>query len=181
ATELDLEFLRNYGADTGAHDELVDAAGNVRPHWKPFLAALASLTPAEQAQRADRLNRRVREMGIAHDIFADPTSPGKRWEVDFVPLIFSSAEWHTLEKALIQRARLLNAILADAYGDQQLLREGLIPPALIFADPAFLSPCHGIQPAPGYLQFYAVDLARETDGSWRVIDNHTETPAGVGY
>ena len=75
ATELDLEFLRNYArADTGAHDELIDAAGNVRPHWKPFLTALAELSPIEQTLRAGRLNRRVREMGIAHDIFADPTS-----------------------------------------------------------------------------------------------------------
>ena len=82
---------------------------------------------------------------------------------------------------MIQRARLLNAVLADAYGAQQLLRDGLIPPALLFSDPAFLSPCHGIDPNAGYLHFYAIDLAREADGSWRVIDNHTETPAGVGY
>ena len=71
----------------------MDATGVVRPHWRPFLAAFAELPAAEQTQRAERLNRRVREMGIAHDIFADPTSPGKRWEVDLVPLIFSSSEW----------------------------------------------------------------------------------------
>lgn len=179
---LDPTLLADYArACSGAHDELIDASGEVRPHWQTFVAALAALPVAEQAQRAERLNRRVREMGIAHDIFADPASPGKRWEVDLVPLIFSSTEWQALEKAIIQRARLLNAILADAYGEQRLLREGLVPPALIFSDPAFLTPCHGINPAAGYLHFYALDLAREADGSWRVIDNHTETPAGVGY
>jgi len=164
--QLDRGLLADYSRlrDSG-FDELVDANGAVRPHWQAFLAALAELPSAEQVQRAEHLNRRVREMGIAHDIFADPTSPGKRWEVDFVPLIFSSADWHALEAALVQRARLLNAILADTYGDQQLLRDGLIPPALIFSDPAFLGPCHGIKPAPGHLQFYAIDLARETDGS----------------
>jgi uncharacterized circularly permuted ATP-grasp superfamily protein/uncharacterized alpha-E superfamily protein len=182
ATELDQQLLHNYArADTGAHYELIDAAGNVRPHWQPFLSALSGLSPIEQTLRAGRLNRRVREMGIAHDIFADPTSPGKRWEVDLVPLIFSSGEWRALEKAIVQRARLLNSILADAYGEQRLLRDGLIPPALINSDPAFLTPCHGINPAAGYLHFYAIDLAREADGSWRVIDSHTETPAGVGY
>jgi uncharacterized circularly permuted ATP-grasp superfamily protein/uncharacterized alpha-E superfamily protein len=181
-SELDRGLLAGYARlRSGGYDELMDADGHVRPHWQGFLAALAELPATEQAQRADQLNRRVREMGIAHDIFADPTSPGKRWEVDFVPLIFSSAEWSTLEAALIQRARLLNAVLADAYGAQQLLRDGLIPPALLFSDPAFLSPCHGIDPNAGYLHFYAIDLAREADGSWRVIDNHTETPAGVGY
>ena len=180
--ELDRGLLAGYSRlRNGGYDELMDANGEVRPHWEAFLAALADLPPAERAQRAERLNRRVREMGIAHDIFADPTSPGKRWEVDLVPLILSSGEWHALEAALIQRARLLNTILADVYGEQKLLREGLIPPALLFSDPAFLSPCHGIAPSSGHLHFYAIDLAREVDGSWRVIDNHTETPAGVGY
>lgn len=180
--QLDQGLLAGYAqARNGAHDELLDASGNVRPHWQPFLDALAVLPQAEQAERAERLNRRVREMGIAHDIFADPAAPGKRWEVDLVPLILASSEWHRLEKAILQRTRLMNAILADVYGEQQLLRDGLVPPALVFSDPAFLPPCHGIKPAAGYLQFYAVDLAREADGSWRIIDNHTETPAGVGY
>ncbi len=163
------------------YDELIDRSGAVRPHWRPFLAALAELTPGDRAHRADRLNRRVREMGIAHDIFADPTDAGKRWEVDLVPLIFSSADWQPLEAALIQRARLFNAVLADIYGEQRLMRDGLIPPTLIFADPAYLSACQNMQPAAGHLQFCAVDLARDVDGKWRVIDNHMETPAGVGY
>lgn len=179
---LDRGLLAGYAkAREGAYDELLDAAGDVRPHWQPFIEALAALPPAEQAERAERLNRRVREMGIAHDIFADPAAPGKRWEVDLVPLILARNDWQAIERALLQRTRLMNAILADVYGEQKLMRDGSIPPGLIFSDPAFLTPCHGIQPAAGYLQFYAVDLAREADGSWRVIDNHTETPAGVGY
>jgi uncharacterized circularly permuted ATP-grasp superfamily protein/uncharacterized alpha-E superfamily protein len=174
--------LANYACSRGSdYDELMDAAGEVRPHWAKFLASLAELPAAEQARRAERLNRRVREMGIAHDIFADPTQPGKRWDVDLVPLIFSSSEWRYLEAALVQRARLLNALLADIYGAQKLLREGAVPPALVFSDPAYLSACQNIQPGAGHLQFYAVDLARGPNGAWRVIDNHTETPAGVGY
>jgi uncharacterized circularly permuted ATP-grasp superfamily protein/uncharacterized alpha-E superfamily protein len=168
-------------ARTGTYDELIDAAGNVRPHWRKFITALEELSHDDQAQRAERLNRRVREMGIAHDIFADPSQPGKRWDVDLVPLIFSGEQWRALEAALIQRARLMNAIVADTYGEQRLMRDGLIPPALIFSDTAYLSACQDILPAAGHLQFYAVDLAREADGEWRVIDNHTETPAGVGY
>ena len=75
--ELDRGLLAGYSRlRNGGYDELMDASGEVRPHWEAFLAALADLPPAERAQRAERLNSRVREMGIAHDIFADPTSPG---------------------------------------------------------------------------------------------------------
>jgi len=165
----------------GAYDELLDATGDVRPHWVKFLSELAELSPDEQALRADRLNRRVREMGIAHDIFADPTDAGKLWKVDLVPFVFSSTEWRSLEVALVQRARLFNAIIADTYGDQRLMREGLVPPALVFSDSSYLTACQNIEPRAGHLQFYAVDLARGWDGNWRVIDNHTETPAGVGF
>ncbi len=182
ALPTDADFLTSYAnRRTGGYDELMDASGEVRPHWSRFLASLSELPAAEQTHRAERLNRRVREMGIAHDIFADPTQPGKRWEVDLVPLIFSSSEWRFLEAALMQRARLLNAILADVYGEQRLMREGALPPALVLADPAYLSACQNIQPDAGHLQFYAVDLARDPAGTWRVVDNHTETPAGVGY
>ena len=162
--ELDRGLLAGYARlRNGGYDELMDASGEVRPHWEAFLAALAELPAAERSQRAERLNSRVREMGIAHDIFADPTSPGKRWEVDLVPLMLSSSEWHALEAALIQRARLLNAVLADVYGEQKLLRQGLIPPTLLFSDPAFLNPCHGITPSSGHLQFYAIEWrARST-------------------
>ena len=78
ALPADAGSLANYaGLRTGGYDELMDASGAVRPHWSKFLASLAELPAAEQAHRAERLNRRVREMGIAHDIFADPTAPGK--------------------------------------------------------------------------------------------------------
>jgi len=165
----------------GGYDELMDANGEVRPHWRNFIAALSALPRDEQIQRADGLNRRVREMGIAHDIFSDPTQTGTRWQIDLVPLIVGFEEWCTLQEAIVQRARLFNAILADVYGSQRLMRDGLIPPGLVFADTAYLSACQNVMPESGHLQFYAVDLARDTSGRWRVIDNHTETPAGAGY
>ena len=176
------DFLDAYAKmRNGGYDELMDGSGAIRQHWLPLLAGLAGLSHQERLQRAERLNRRVREMGISHDIFSDPTEAGKRWAVDLVPLIFSSAEWRPLEAALIQRARLFNAVLADVYGEQRLMREGLVPPGLIYSDPSYLSACQNIQPESGHLQFYAVDLARDLSGTWRVIDNHMETPAGVGY
>ena len=91
-------------------------------------------------------------------------------------------EWAQIERAVIQRATLLNAMLADLYGQQQLLHERRIPPALVFANPHFLRPCHGIKPRGGvYLHSYAVDLARSPDGRWWVTSDRTQAPSGIGY
>ena len=165
----------------GGFDELTDAAGSVRPHWNDFLRAITALDPSTRSLRMEQLNARVRETGIAHDIYADPASTSQPWRVDLVPLIVAPEEWRRLERALLQRARLFAKLLADLYGPQRLLASGAIPHQLVFTDPSFLRPCHGLNPSGGLIQFFAADLARAPDGSWRVIDTHTETPAGIGY
>ncbi len=168
-------------AGSHGYDEMLDANGAVRPHWRTLLAALAALPEGERNARAAGMDRRVREMGIAYDIFADPNTASQRWRLDLAPVVFSNAEWRWLEAALVQRARLFDALLSDLYGEQTLMREGAVPPELVFSDSAFLRPCQGILPNAGGLQFYAADLARGADGQWRVIDNHTETLAGAGF
>jgi uncharacterized circularly permuted ATP-grasp superfamily protein/uncharacterized alpha-E superfamily protein len=163
------------------YDELLDNAGNVRPHWKALVASLSDLSDGERETRAARLDRRVRETGIAYDIFADPNAAPQRWTLDLAPLVISEREWQWLETALIQRARLFDALLNDVYGAQHLLRQGLVPAELVFSDSAYLRPCADILPNAGGLMFYAADLARGEDGQWRVIDSHTETLAGIGF
>ncbi|MEO0588777.1 MAG: circularly permuted type 2 ATP-grasp protein, partial [Planctomycetota bacterium] len=82
----------------------------------------------------------------------------------------------------MQRARVLNMVLADLYGPQRLLTEGLLPPELVFAHPHFLRPCHGIAvPGDQHLILYAADLARNPDGSWWVVNDRTQAPSGAGY
>ena len=91
-------------------------------------------------------------------------------------------EWKALEAAIIQRATLFNSILADLYGPQRLLREGLLPAELVFPNPAFLRACWGIEPPGGvFLHIYAADLARSPDGQWWVLADRTQAPSGAGY
>jgi len=175
------DLAAGYRPETGGYDELMGATGAVQAHWQALLAALNALTPEARQDRFERLNMRVRETGIAHDLFADPNDASPPWRVDFMPLILPAAEWRVLEAALIQRAELFERIVADVYGPQQLMASGQIPPSLIFNDPSFLRACHGLPGGSGYLQFLATDVARGADGLWRVIDTHTETPAGIGY
>lgn len=179
--ELPADIAEGYEAGAGVYDELVGATGTIQPHWLPLLAALNKLGPQARADRYERLDMRVRETGIAHDLFVDPAEPAPPWRVEFMPLILPAAEWRLLEKAVVQRAQLFEKIVADVYGGQLLMAAGHIPPALVFSDPSFLRPCYNLPPRGGYLQFLSVDVARGPDGRWRVIDTHAETPAGIGY
>ncbi|MFM9938961.1 MAG: circularly permuted type 2 ATP-grasp protein [Hyphomicrobiaceae bacterium] len=168
-------------APSGVFDELVGLDGVVGPHWQPVLAGLDALPHQQRMERIERINARVRETGIAHDLFADPSRTLQPWRLDLVPLVIPAAAWTHIETAVIQRARLLEAMLADVYGPQDTLARGLIPPELIFSDPAYLRACQTVAPGAGRIQFFAADLARGPDGSWRVVDTHVETPAGIGY
>lgn len=186
AGEPHAHLFASYRQAAGAHDEAVDSSGNVRPHWLSFIkamnaAGLSGYAASSYAVLADRLNRQARESGIAHDVFAGRSAPAQRWKIDPIPLIISPDQWSWLETALPQRARLLDAILSDAYGSQTLLQSGKIPPQLLFSDPAFLTPLVGHTGQGAHLRFYAADLARGPDGSWRVLDNHAETTAGLGF
>jgi len=175
------DIAMGYQAGVGVYDELLGADGTIQSHWLPLLASLNALEPQARAERLDRLNTRVRETGIAHDLFVDPNEPAPPWQVEFMPLILPAAEWRFLERAVIQRARLFEMIVADIYGPQRLMADGHIPPSLVFNDPSFLRPCYNLPPRGGYLQFFSMDVAREARGGWRVIDTHAETPAGIGY
>jgi uncharacterized circularly permuted ATP-grasp superfamily protein/uncharacterized alpha-E superfamily protein len=91
-------------------------------------------------------------------------------------------EWRMIEEGIIQRAQLLNLILEDLYGAQELLANGRFPPELVYANPAFLRPMVGVRvPAHSYLHMLAVDLARSPDGNWWVLSDRTQAPSGSGY
>jgi uncharacterized circularly permuted ATP-grasp superfamily protein/uncharacterized alpha-E superfamily protein len=176
------DLLDKYSpSQTTSYDELLSSDGKPRRHWQPLLNELNALTDADRKAMAVRLDRRVRETGIAYDIFADPTQSAQKWQLDLVPIVFSAAEWRWLERALVQRAQLFDRVLNDLYGNQTLIRDGHLPADLVFSDSAYLHALRSVLPRAGGLRFYAADLARGADGQWRVIDNHAETLAGVGF
>ncbi len=180
---LDASFLMSgYRQTTGVYDEMSEASGALRPHWERYIQSLSALGPSELAHRWQTARKRIRDNGVTYNVYGDPMGMDRPWILDAIPLIIPSDEWQRLEAGLIQRAHLLNWILTDLYGPQRLLHEGHIPPALLFANPGFLRPCHAV-PVPGnsYLHLLAVDLARSPDGQWWVIADRTQAPSGAGY
>ncbi len=163
-------------------DEFLDGEGHVRPHWKRLAAGLRRIGHAEFRKRAEVGQRLIQANGITYNVYGDPQGKERPWRMDPIPLLIGGDEWRQIERAVIQRAQLLNALLADLYGSQRLLRDRLLPPELVYANPSFLRPSHGIVPRQGvFLQNYAVDLARAPNGHWWVIADRTQAPSGLGY
>ena len=153
-----------------------------REHWQPLIDALDITGPDMLKQRQDRVRRMRHEDGATFNPFDDPTGQRIPWALEMIPLLLTTKEWADLEAGLIQRAILLEKILADTYGPQNLLKDGQIPPELIFANPNFLHACHDIQPAGNrFLIYYAADLYRGADGRFRVFRDFGANPAGLGY
>jgi uncharacterized circularly permuted ATP-grasp superfamily protein/uncharacterized alpha-E superfamily protein len=175
--------LAGYDPDPRRYDELRDEHGAVRPHWRELIDRLCTDRAHEIARRALELTRRlIVENGVAYNVYSDPQGADRPWALDPLPLVLSSEEWRGIEAGVAQRARILEALLADLYGPQRLLAEGLVPPELPFGHLNFLWPCHGLAPRGGrYLHVYAADLARAPDGHWWLLADRTQAPSGAGY
>ena len=175
-------LLSGYKRAAGAFDELLSKDGEIFPHYAKLMGELEAFGAAELLRRTDACQRFVREHGITYNVYGDPRGMERPWQLDPVPFVIAPEEWHALETGLIQRATLLNKILADCYGAQDLIRSRWLSPALVFGQPDFLRPCHGIRvPGDSFLHFYAADLSRSPDGRWWVVSDRTQIPTGAGY
>lgn len=175
-------LLESYLSAPDGFDEMLDAAGVPRAHWRAMLDSLEHEPPDMMRQRHEMVQRQVRENGVTYNVRADADGLQRPWDLNVLPLILPHEEWAGIEAAVIQRARLLNKILGDVYGPQEMLREGLLPPALVHGHAGFLRPCHGMGHHDDIaLHFYAVDLARAPDGRWWVLADRTQAPSGAGY
>lgn len=166
----------------GAYNEAFSASGRPREHWQQLIGALQG----RGASALHKVHLRAQQMrhddGATINPFDDPARRSTSWDLDPVPMVISAAQWHDIEAGLIQRAQLLEQILADIYGPQKLLKSGQLPVELVFANPNFLYSCHNIRPAgKRFLTFYCADLYRAEDGHFRVLRDYAANPSGSGY
>src|SRR5580698_10748281 len=134
------QFVSGYRPLPGVFDEMMDNDGRVRPHWQPFLSMLAALGGDEINRRFAAADRYLRDSGVFYRVYEDAAGIERPWPLSHVPLIIEPNEWRELQTGLVQRAELLEAVLADAYGPASLTGEGRLPAALIAGNPEFLRP-----------------------------------------
>lgn len=161
---------------------MLDGSGQPRAHWRTLLDSMAHEAPDVMRKRTESVQRQVRENGVTYNVYTDDKGVQRPWDLNVLPMILPHGEWAGIEAAVIQRATLMNRLLIDVYGEQKMLAERLLPPALIHGHAGFLRPCHGMQHKDGVaLHFYAIDLARAPNGGWWAVADRTQAPSGAGY
>ena len=160
-------------------DEVVGPDGSLRSAWKGIADVAVDLTAAD----VDRIDGEITTL-LADDgvTYGGPGAGPQPWRLDPMPLVLDAATWTRLEVGLAQRAELLNALMADLYGPQRLLADGVIPAAVVFGHSGFLRPLArrtGFDAQP--LVLTSTDLGRDATGEWRVLTDRVQAPSGLGY
>ncbi len=191
AALIDALALLAKRAPAGHYDSLRDGE-TLRPNWRTFFDNAVKMLPAnnrspesvlaELDELQKTLARKIDNNGITYNLYSDAVSQPRPWSLDLLPMIIDQAQWQQIERGVAQRAELLNRILADIYGPQDLVKNGMLPTALIHGHPGYLRPVHGAMPrGRAFLHIAAFDLARGPDGNWWVMSQRTQAPSGLGY
>ncbi len=176
-----------YAPTPGFHDEMLVEPGVPRAHWRSLAGQLNSLGPAGLDERWTEGKRLLHDHGVTYNVYGEQSGGNdsgatRPWPLDPLPFLIDPSEWTAIEAAIVQRATLLDRVLADIYGPQTLLRSRKLPPELVLEHPGFLRPLWGAQPPEGrWLHSYSADIARAPDGKWWVLSDRTQAPSGAGY
>jgi uncharacterized circularly permuted ATP-grasp superfamily protein len=161
-----------------AYDEMFDDHGVVRGLYKGVFAELAPSDTSELAARSEALGRAFTDQGITFSL----SGQERPFPLDLVPRVISAAEWSKLEKGIKQRVKALEMYLDDVYGDQEILRDGVIPRRLVTSCEHFHREAAGIVPPNGVrIHVAGIDLIRDDKGDFRVLEDNLRSPSGVSY
>jgi uncharacterized circularly permuted ATP-grasp superfamily protein/uncharacterized alpha-E superfamily protein len=175
-------LVADYRPLPGVADEMMSPDGRIRPVWQPFIDHLAPLDPKEMAKRFARGDEYLHDAGVYFRQYGQKDSAERDWPLSHIPVLLHESEWLDISAGLIQRADLLETIVADLYGANTLVRDGHLPASLIAMNPEWLRPAVGVVPRSGhFLHFVAFDIGRAPNGNWWVLHDRTQAPSGSGF
>ncbi|UFU04946.1 circularly permuted type 2 ATP-grasp protein [Ruania halotolerans] len=161
-----------------AWDEMVEPGHQVRGPYQHVHRTMGSLNAGELRVRADALARSYLAQGVTFDVGGEE----RPFPLDSVPRVIAAEEWDELAPGIAQRVRGLEALLADAYGPQQAIADGVLPRSLIVSSGHFARAARGIEPPNGVrVHVSGVDVIRDSAGGWRVLEDNVRVPSGVSY
>lgn len=164
------------------YDELFITKNQPRPEAKLLIEKINSLSTGELLMRQKAAQVAMMKLGATFNVYGDSQGTERIFPFDVLPRIISVSEWNFLEAGLKQRIHALNLFIADIYGEQKIIKDGIIPLELINSASGFLKPCMGLKP-PGeiWCHITGTDLVRDKDGKWFVLEDNLRCPSGVSY
>ena len=161
-----------------AWDEMFEAPGTPRQSYESVFAALEHLDPAELRFRAEQVARAFTDRGVTFALGGEE----RPFPLDLVPRVIAAAEWDVIDRGVRQRVRALEAFLADVYGAGSVFTDGVVPRSAVLSGGGFHRAAHGIDPANGVRVHVAgIDLIRDENGRFRVLEDNARVPSGVSY
>ena len=163
-------------------DEMFEAPGVVRPHYRALHEELRGLSGEGFEQRRREADVQFLYQGITFTVYNQAEGTERIFPFDLVPRLVPRPEWERLERGLVQRVTALNLFLADVYGDQRILKEGRIDPELVLGASHFRREMVGLRvPGGVYAHVIGTDLVRDGRGEYHVLEDNLRTPSGVSY
>ncbi|MBE2257651.1 MAG: circularly permuted type 2 ATP-grasp protein [Rhodobacteraceae bacterium] len=164
------------------YDEMYDASGALRPHYRLFAEWLAAMPPERLARKQAEADIAFHRVGITFAVYGEKSGTERLIPFDIIPRIIPAAEWAMLEAGLRQRVRALNAFLHDIYHDQEILGAGRIPAEQVLNNAQFRREMIGVDvPAGIYAHIAGVDMVRAGAGESYVLEDNLRVPSGVSY
>ena len=175
-------LLAGYRPLAGLFAEAFDAQGAVRLHWQALLNDLNAVGGRELGRRWEQAQRQIAGDGVTFNPRDEAGDASRPWVLDAIPLVLQEEEWNGVTAGLAQRARLLDLVLRDLFGPQHLLRDKVLPPDVLFGNPAYCPAYEGLHAGmKRHLHLYGADVSRSPDGRWHVTGDRTRAPFGLGY
>ena len=163
-------------------DEMNDANGVCRAHYQDFSRWLANTPPELLAQRRREADLLFHRAGITFTLYGDEQDTERLIPFDIIPRSIPASEWSLIERGCIQRVNALNMFLADIYHDQRIIKAGIIPADQVLGNEGYQKAMVGLDLHRGiYSHISGVDLVRDGDGTYYVLEDNLRTPSGVSY
>lgn len=174
-------FLSGYPAINDIYDEMM--SGNVvRNHYRDFVNAFSRFDVSEVDQKNDLAKKLFMTQGITFTVYNDGEGIEKIFPFDVVPRIIQSSEWEFIQKGIKQRLKALNIFLKDVYHQQFIIKDEVLPSSLVYTCPNYLREMINVDvPFDIYTHISGIDLIRDYDGSYYVLEDNLRTPSGVSY
>ncbi|HEX4181258.1 MAG TPA: circularly permuted type 2 ATP-grasp protein [Caulobacteraceae bacterium] len=165
-----------------SYDEMLTGSGDVRAHYAALQSPMSSLTAAELADRQRTLEQSFLLQGITFTVYGAESATERIIPTDLFPRVIPAAEWRQIEAGLTQRLTALNMFLADIYGEQKILADGVVPRELVLGAPSYRREMRGLYvPHNSYVNVSGADLIRGEDGAFAVLEDNLRVPSGVSY